>query len=96
MTSSGKKYKLNDEFADNFKPSKEDTSEVVFAIQMSANVDANGPSLGNNGDMLNFPYGESPFGCCGFFQPSIDLVNHYRTDAQTGLPYLTDYKEYAV
>lgn len=96
VTSSGKKYKLNDEFADNFKPSKEDNSEVVFAIQMSANVDANGPSLGNNGDMLNFPYGESPFGCCGFFQPSIDLVNHYRTDEQTGLPYLTNYNDHAV
>ncbi|WP_316820915.1 RagB/SusD family nutrient uptake outer membrane protein [Pedobacter gandavensis] len=96
VTSSGKKYALNEEFADNFKPSKEDNSEVVFAIQMSANVDANGPSLGNNGDMLNFPYGESPFGCCGFFQPSVDLVNHFRTDAQSGLPYLNDYNDHAI
>lgn len=96
VTSSGKRYALNDEFSDNFKPSKEDNAEVVFAIQMSANVDPNGPSLGNNGDMLNFPYGDSPFGCCGFFQPSIDLVNRYKTDEATGLPYLTTYNDHAI
>lgn len=96
VTSSGKKYQLNEEFSDNFKPSKEDNSEVVFAIQMAANVDPNGPSNGNNGDMLNFPYGNSPFGCCGFFQPSIDMVNHFRTNAANGLPYLTNYNDFAV
>lgn len=94
-TSSGLKYGLNPEFADNYKPSKEDNPEVVFAIQMAANVDANGPSNANNGDMLNFPYG-GPFGCCGFFQPSIDLVNHFRTNPATGLPYLTDYNSFPV
>lgn len=96
VTSSGKKYELNEEFADNYKPSKEDNSEVVFAIQMAANVDPDGPSHGNNGDMLNFPYGKSPFGCCGFFQPSIDLVNRFRTNEVTGLPYLTDFNDHAV
>lgn len=96
VTTSGKKYDLNVEFSDNFKPSKEDNAEVVFAIQMAANVDPDGPSNGNNGDMLNFPYGGSPFGCCGFFQPSIDLVNHYRTNETTGLPYLTNYNDLPV
>ena len=95
-TTSGKKYALNEAFADNFTPSKEDNPEVVFAIQMAANADPNGPSKGNNGDMLNFPYGESPFGCCGFFQPSIDLVNHFRTNETTGLPYLTDYNSHPI
>lgn len=96
QTTTGKKYDLNAEFSDNFKPSKEDNAEVVFAIQMSANVDPSGPSHGNNGDMLNFPGGSGPFGCCGFFQPSIDLVNHFRTNATTGLPYLTNYNDFAI
>lgn len=95
-TTSGMKYQLNEEFSDNYKPSKEDNSEVVFAIQMAANVDPDGPSHGNNGDMLNFPYGKSPFGCCGFFQPSIDLVNRFRTNELTGLPYLTDFNDHPV
>src|SRR5690606_1455652 len=47
------------------------------------------------GDMLNFPYGDSPFGCCGFYQPTIDLVDSYRTDAN-GLPYIDDYNSTVV
>jgi hypothetical protein len=94
-TSSGMKYGLAAQFHDNYDPSREDNPEVVFAIQMAANVDANGPSNANNGDMLNFPYG-GPFGCCGFFQPSVDLVNHFRTNPVTGLPYLTDYNNFPV
>lgn len=96
ITSSGKKYDLNASFEDNFMPSKENNPEEVFTIQMAANADPSGPTSGNNGDMLNFPYGGSPFGCCGFFQPSIDLVNRFRTNETTGLPYLSNYNDYAV
>jgi hypothetical protein len=96
VTTSGKKYDLNPSLEDNFMPGKEDNPEEVFTIQMAANVDPSGPSNANNGDMLNFPYGNSPFGCCGFFQPTIDLVNHFRTDETTGLPYLTDYNAHPV
>nr|WP_121273543.1 RagB/SusD family nutrient uptake outer membrane protein [Pedobacter schmidteae] len=96
-TSSGLKYELNEEFEDNWRPSRENNPEAVFVIQMAANVDASGPSHANNGDMLNFPYGDgSPFSCCGFFQPSIDLVNHFRTNPTTGLPYITNYNDFPV
>lgn len=95
-TSSGIPYGLNEEFADNYKPSKENNGEAVFAIQMTANADPSGPTHANNGDMLNFPYEGSPFGCCGFTQPSIDMVNHYRTNEATGLPYLTDFNQHAI
>jgi len=44
--------------------------------------------------MLNFPY-NSPFRCCGFFQPSVDLANSYRTDPN-GLPYVTNYNSYGI
>lgn len=62
---------------------------------MAANVGTSSIDNSNLGDMLNFPYGSSPFGCCGFYQPRIDLVNSYRTDAG-GLPYLDDYNSHAV
>ncbi|WP_454802783.1 RagB/SusD family nutrient uptake outer membrane protein [Mucilaginibacter phyllosphaerae] len=95
-TASGAKYALNDRFEDNFRAATNNSPESVFAVQAAANADPGGPSNANNGDMLNFPYGTgSPFGCCGFYQPSIDLVNHFRTDA-TGLPYLDNYNDHPI
>ncbi|UCG84748.1 MAG: RagB/SusD family nutrient uptake outer membrane protein [Gemmatimonadota bacterium] len=44
----------------------------------------------NYGERLNFPHSGSPFGCCGFHQPSQNLVNFFAVDAN-GLPVaLTD------
>lgn len=59
--------------------------ETILAYEASANVgDPNGdPS--NFGERLNFPHSGSPFGCCGFHQPSQNLVNFFRVDAR-GLP----------
>jgi len=97
VTSDGKKYALNAKFNDNFRTATNNSAESVFAVQAAANTDPNGPSQANNGDMLNFPYGNSsPFSCCGFYQPSIDLVNHFRTNSTTGLPYLDDYNSHAI
>jgi hypothetical protein len=44
--------------------------------------------------VLNFPYkgGGSPAGCCGFFNPTQDFVNSFRTD-ENGLPYLDSYND---
>ncbi|MES2266665.1 MAG: RagB/SusD family nutrient uptake outer membrane protein [Bacteroidota bacterium] len=95
-TASGAKYALNDRFEDNFRAATNNSAESVFAVQAAANADPGGPSNANNGDMLNFPYGTgSPFSCCGFYQPSIDLVNHFRTDA-AGLPYLDTYNDHPI
>jgi hypothetical protein len=64
--------------------------ETIFAFQASAN---DGEPSGNNanyGERLNFPHSGSPFGCCGFHQPSQNLINFFAVDA-TGLPLaLTD------
>jgi starch-binding outer membrane protein, SusD/RagB family len=60
--------------------------ETIFAFQASAN---DGEPNGNNanwGERLNFPYSGSHFGCCGFNQPSQNLVNFFKVDAATGLP----------
>ncbi len=64
----------------------ENGKETILAYQASVN---DGEPNGNNsnfGERLNFPHSGSPFGCCGFHQPSQNLVNFYRVDATTGLP----------
>ena len=64
----------------------ENGKETILAYQASAN---DGEPDGNNanwGERLTFPHSGSPFGCCGFHQPSQNLVNFFGTDAVTGLP----------
>ena len=88
-TSKGTKYGLQSAYWHNFDPDFDNNQETVFAIVSAASgtVDASGErSLG-----LAFPYG-GDFGCCGFFQPSQNLVNAYKTDA-TGLPLFTTFND---
>lgn len=61
--------------------------EAVYTVQYSVN-DGSGGWNGGWGEVLNFPYksGASPGGCCGFFQPSFEFVNSFRT--ADGLPLL--------
>ena len=95
VTSNGLKYSLVD-FKDNFDASTKNNAESVFAIQMVANDGTLDITNANGGGMLNFPYGTgAPFSCCGFFQPSQELVNSFRTDA-AGLPYLDDSNKHVV
>lgn len=59
--------------------------ETILAYQASSN---DGEPNGNNanfGERLNFPHSGSRFGCCGFHQPSQNLVNFYQVDG-AGLP----------
>jgi hypothetical protein len=63
----------------------ENGPETIFAYQASAN-DGNGDGENSNfGERLNFPSAGSPFGCCGFHQPSQNLVNYFQVDP-SGLP----------
>ncbi|WP_254559997.1 RagB/SusD family nutrient uptake outer membrane protein [Dyadobacter diqingensis] len=95
ITSNGLKYGLVD-FQNNFDASTKNNAESVFAIQMVANDGTLDITNANMGGMLNFPYGTgAPFSCCGFFQPTQDLVNAFRTDAN-GLPYLDEANAHAV
>ena len=59
--------------------------ETILAFQASANDGNPDGDNANWGERLNFPHGGSPLGCCGFHQPSHNLVNFFRTDAN-GLP----------
>jgi hypothetical protein len=88
-TSRGEKYGLQDAYWKNYDATYDNSKEGVFAISSSASgtVDATGEtSLG-----LAFPYG-GDFGCCGFFQPSQNLVNAYKTDAN-GLPLFNTFND---
>lgn len=88
-TSRGAAYGLQDAYWKNFDPAYDNNQEGVFAIASAASgtVDGSGErSLG-----LAFPYG-GDFGCCGFFQPSQNLVNSFKTDA-SGLPLFTTFND---
>lgn len=73
-------------FTDNFDVTKENGPESIFAAQHAINPDGSGDNA-NIGDMLGGFYGNAPVNCCGFFQPTFDLVNSFKTNA-AGLPFL--------
>jgi hypothetical protein len=80
-------YELEDCYRDVFSAFNENHSETVLAYQASTNDGDNVGGNGNWNDRLTFPHSGSPFGCCGFHQPSQNLVNAYKVDAN-GLPLL--------
>lgn len=87
-TANGKKYALVPKYSDVFKASNDNNEESVFAIQNAANTGSVNNAFPDFD--LNYPYNTGPNGpgnCCGFFQPSFELVNSFRTTA-TGLPLL--------
>jgi len=81
-------YSLAPCFQDNFNAAADNSSESILAVQFSTNDGDPGANNGNYGTRLGFPHSGSPFGCCGFNQPTADLVNAYKVDA-SGLP-ITD------
>jgi hypothetical protein len=59
--------------------------ETILAYQASVNDGEPSAWNSNYGERLNFPHSPSPFECCGFHQPSQNLVNFFSVDAG-GLP----------
>lgn len=72
-------------FEDNYKIETENGPEAIFQVQHAISGSVNDNA--NVGDMLAGYYGSAPVTCCGFYQPSIDLVNAFKVDAN-GLPLL--------
>ncbi len=63
--------------------------ETILAYEASVNDGEPNGNNGNYGERLNMPYAD-PF-CCGFNQPTQNLVNFFRVNSTTGLPLaLTD------
>lgn len=92
----GQKAGLEPRYGDVFDIEFRNGVESIYTVQYSVN-DGSGGWNGGMGEVLNFPYktGASPGGCCGFFQPTQDFVNSFRTDPE-GLPYLDTYNEESV
>lgn len=84
-------FSLVANYHDNFRIATENNSESVFEVQMSV-ADGGSGENGSWGDNLNFPYGSGPGGCCGFYQPSQNLVNAFKTDVN-GLPLLDTFND---
>lgn len=82
------KYKLADCIYDNFNISTENNSENILSVQSSVNDGDAGGANANNHDRLGLPHGDSFTSCCGFKQPTNDLVMAFKVDAN-GLPIST-------
>lgn len=89
VTTGGSAYGLVENYAELFRSTFDNSIESIFAAQAAAGT--GNVANANPGMVLNFPHGtagpDRPGGCCGFFQPSFDLANSFRTDAN-GLPLL--------
>ena len=83
---SGKKLVTN--YHENYRNITNNNAESIFEVEFSVNDGTNGNN-GNAGDNLNWPYSaNSPGrGCCGFYLPSHNLVNAFKTD-KDGLPLI--------
>jgi len=73
-------------YQNNFDVLTKDGPEALLVSKHVINPDGSGDNA-NVGDMLSGLNGSNPVGCCGFYQPTIDLVNAYKVDAN-GLPLL--------
>lgn len=92
VTAQGVAYDLFDNYWDNWNPAMEDGNpEAVFFIQQVADDGTGTIANSNQGMMLNFPNSAQNFGCCGFYSPTQDLVNSYRTE--NGLPIIDGYND---
>lgn len=87
VTPSGEKYALLDNYASIYNAENDNHAEAVFDVESANNTGST--QNANYFDDLNYPYNTGPDGpgnCCGFFQPSNELANSFRTDG--GLPLL--------
>ncbi|QNL49220.1 RagB/SusD family nutrient uptake outer membrane protein [Olivibacter sp. SDN3] len=83
-------YSLAPLYWQNFNAAFKNNSEAIFQVQMSVNDGANGAN-GNRGNWGTGVYNAGPDApnSLGYFQPSQDLVNAFRTE--NGLPLLNEY-----
>lgn len=83
ITSNGLKYELENDMNANFDSFRDNGKESIFAAQFSADYNNANPGMS-----LCYPHGgEEAGGCCGFYQPSNELANSFKVDAN-GLPFL--------
>ncbi len=83
------KFSLMPRFDQNFLVGFRNNAESIWEVQYAVSSAADGAADAGVG--LAHPYID-PWGCCGFYQPSQNLVNAFKTDAN-GLPLLDTFNE---
>ena len=87
------KYELMPKYIQNYEIATNNNKESIFEIQNSVNDGAGyGSYNGEMGIGLNWPHGGDIGMCCGFHQPSQNLVNAFKVDAN-GLPLFNTFNE---
>lgn len=84
------KYGLLDDFQQLDLVAYENGKESVFAVQYTMNDGSDGAGGINWSNLLNAPLG--PYGGDGFFLPSQNLINAYKTD-ENGLPLFDTFND---
>ncbi len=85
-------FSLVPDFEANHLVATRNNEESIFEIQFA--ITSANQQAANEGVGLAHPYTDR-WGCCGFYQPSQNLVNAYKTTEQ-GLPLLDDFNEESV
>ena len=85
------KYRLMPNYFDNYRIAKENNQESIFEIQANVN-DISESFNGEMGIGINFPHGSDIGMCCGFHQPSQNLANAFKVDAD-GLPLFDTFND---
>ena len=84
------RFRLVDNFGDNFSAWTENNVESIFEIQHAVNYEGSGtnPRLGNADSWVTNGQNNGILPtCCGLYQPTQDLVNAFKVD-ENGLPLL--------
>jgi hypothetical protein len=84
-------FELMPNFIDNFNIETNNNAESIFEIQANVN-DIYASMNAEMGIGLNWPHGGDIGMCCGFHQPSQNLVNAYKVD-ENGLPLFDTFNE---
>jgi len=85
------RYHLVPNFFDNYRIAHNNNEESIFELQAAVN-DAAGTGNANFGNGLIAPHGGNIGMCCGFHQPSQNLVNAYKVD-ENGLPMSDNFND---
>ena len=80
------RYSLAQTFEENFLVATRNNQESIFEIQYA--ISSSNDQASNQGVGLAHPYTD-PWGCCGFYQASQNLVNSFKTE--NGLPMLENF-----
>nr|WP_321355203.1 RagB/SusD family nutrient uptake outer membrane protein [uncultured Draconibacterium sp.] len=84
-------FVLAPDFMDNYNIATNNNDESIFEIQANVN-DIDGSLNAEMGIGLNWPHGGDIGMCCGFHQPSQNLVNAYKVD-ESGLPMFDTFND---